>query len=177
MSGRWIFSHFGSPERRCMWRCAARRKDYGYELLPVAFTHGHKVSATGNFGQIPYGVDEKQDSKLRRLKKSRREAELSLPVTAYPKLLISKVSEIPDPPFLMVDMSHFAGLWRVGVFVAVCIPMWWRQQFTRPPWYDGNDFQEGKPARLENDKAVFGLEAPHESVAAVAVSFAAATPL
>lgn len=81
-------------------------------------THGHKVSATGKFWQqIPYGVDKKNEVlNYEELKKIAAEQKPNLIVagfTAYPRIIdFKKFREIVDVcgAYLMVDMSHFAGL-------------------------------------------------------------------
>lgn len=81
-------------------------------------THGHKVSATGKFWtQIPYGVDkdtEQIDYKaLKELAIKEKPNILVAGFTAYPRIVdFKKMREVADicDAYLMVDMSHFAGL-------------------------------------------------------------------
>lgn len=81
-------------------------------------THGHKVSATGKiWQQIPYGVDKKTETinynelKLKAIQD--KPAVIIAGFTAYPrKIDFKKFREIADAcgAYLMVDMSHTAGL-------------------------------------------------------------------
>ena len=81
-------------------------------------THGHKVSATGKFWQqIPYGLDATTEvinyDQLRELAMKEKPAILVAGYTAYPRIIDwAKMREIADAggSFLMVDMSHVAGL-------------------------------------------------------------------
>lgn len=81
-------------------------------------THGHFVSASGIFWtQVPYGVDEKTekldyDALLKQAKKEKPNI-IVAGFTAYPrKINWKKMREIADVcgAYLMVDMSHLAGL-------------------------------------------------------------------
>lgn len=81
-------------------------------------THGQKVSITGKvWSQVPIPVDVKTE--MIDYTKMREEAMKEKPVlivcgfTAYPRIVdFKKVREIADAcgAFMMVDMSHFAGL-------------------------------------------------------------------
>lgn len=81
-------------------------------------THGQKVSITGKvWEQLPIGIDLK--SELIDYKKMKEDAVRKKPVliivgfTAYPRIVdFKKCREIADAcrAYLMVDMSHFAGL-------------------------------------------------------------------
>jgi len=81
-------------------------------------THGHKVSATGIFWQqVPYGVDKKTETldykELARIAKKEKPNIIVAGYTAYPrKIDWKKFREIADSvgAYLMVDMSHIAGL-------------------------------------------------------------------
>lgn len=81
-------------------------------------THGHKVSATGMFWrQVPYGVSEKNErldyGALMSLAKKENPDIIVAGFTAYPrKINFKKFREIADAAgaYLMVDMSHIAGL-------------------------------------------------------------------
>ncbi len=81
-------------------------------------THGHKVSATGKFWlQVPYGIDSKTElldyAALREQAMRERPAIIVAGYTAYPRVVdFAKFRAIADAcgAYLMVDMSHFAGL-------------------------------------------------------------------
>ena len=81
-------------------------------------THGHSVSVTGKFWkQIPYGVDlntEKLDyDELEKIAKKNKPNIVVAGFTAYPrKIDWKKFKKIADSvgAYLMVDMSHIAGL-------------------------------------------------------------------
>jgi len=87
-------------------------------------THGQKVSITGKvWEQVPIGIDLK--SELIDYQKMKEDAVREKPVliivgfTAYPRFVdFKKCREIADAcgAFLMVDMSHFAGLVAGGVY-------------------------------------------------------------
>ncbi|OHA24718.1 MAG: serine hydroxymethyltransferase [Candidatus Taylorbacteria bacterium RIFCSPHIGHO2_02_FULL_44_36] len=87
-------------------------------------THGHKVSATGKFWtQVPYGVDEKTEvldyEKIKEIATREKPAIIVAGYTAYPRIIdFKKFREIADfcGAYLMVDMSHFAGLVAGGVY-------------------------------------------------------------
>ena len=87
-------------------------------------THGHAVSATGKFWkQIPYGVDKKTEmldyEALKKLAKKEKPNIVVAGFTAYPRIInFKKFREIADAcgAYLMVDMSHFAGLVAGGVY-------------------------------------------------------------
>jgi glycine hydroxymethyltransferase len=81
-------------------------------------THGHKVSATGKiWKQIPFGVDEKTEMidyvALKKLAIAEKPNVIIAGFTAYPRTIdFKKFREIADAckAYLMVDMSHVAGL-------------------------------------------------------------------
>lgn len=81
-------------------------------------THGHKVSATGQFWkQIPFGVDEKTERidyvKIKEEAMKEKPDIIVAGFTAYPRIVEwKKFREIADAcgAILMVDMSHIAGL-------------------------------------------------------------------
>jgi glycine hydroxymethyltransferase len=81
-------------------------------------THGHKVSATGKiWKQIPFGVDtETETINYDDLKKTAVEEKPNVIIagfTAYPRVIdFKKFREIANAcgAYLMVDMSHVAGL-------------------------------------------------------------------
>lgn len=81
-------------------------------------THGHKVSATGKlWKQIPYGVDAKTETinyeALKKLAVAEGPSVIIAGFTAYPRIIdFKKFRQIADASgaYLMVDMSHLAGL-------------------------------------------------------------------
>ena len=87
-------------------------------------THGQKVSITGKaWQQIPYGVDPKTEQldykALKNLANKEKPNLIVAGFTAYPSMIdFKKFKEIADScgAFLMVDMSHFAGLVAGGVY-------------------------------------------------------------
>lgn len=87
-------------------------------------THGQKVSLTGKaWQQVPYGVDPKTEildhGALKELAIREKPALIVAGYTAYPRVVdFKKFREIADScgAFLMVDMSHFAGLVAGGVY-------------------------------------------------------------
>lgn len=87
-------------------------------------THGHKVSATGKiWKQVPYGVNESSEQldyvELLKIAKKERPNIIVAGYTAYPrKINFRKFREIANASgsFLMVDMSHVAGLVAGGVY-------------------------------------------------------------
>jgi len=94
-------------------------------------THGHKVSATGKFWtQVPYGVNEKTEQldyeEIKKIAQREKPDIIVAGYTAYPrKVDFKKFREVVDSikhsdpnkkTYLMVDMSHFAGLVAGGVY-------------------------------------------------------------
>lgn len=87
-------------------------------------THGHKVSITGKlWKQIPYGVDAKTErlnyDDLKKIAKREKPDVIVAGFTAYPrKIDWKKFREIADGcgAYLMVDMSHIAGLVAGGAY-------------------------------------------------------------
>lgn len=87
-------------------------------------THGHKVSITGKvWQQVPYGVDEKTEKldyeKLKELALKERPKIIVAGFTAYPRVVDwKKFREMADAcgAYLMVDMSHVAGLVAGGAY-------------------------------------------------------------
>lgn len=81
-------------------------------------THGQKVSMTGKiWKQVPYGVDKKTEQlnykEILRIAKKEKPALIIAGTTAYSrKIDFKKFKEIVDScgAYLMVDMSHIAGL-------------------------------------------------------------------
>ncbi len=86
-------------------------------------THGYKVSATGKFWQaIQYGVDAKTEridyKAVKKLAEKEKPNIIVAGFTAYPRNVdFKKFREIADAcsAYLMVDMSHTAGLVAGGV--------------------------------------------------------------
>ena len=87
-------------------------------------THGQKVSLTGKaWQQVPYGVDPQTEvldyDALKELAIKEKPNLIVAGYTAYPRVVdFKKFREIADAcgAFLMVDMSHFAGLVAGGVY-------------------------------------------------------------
>jgi glycine hydroxymethyltransferase len=87
-------------------------------------THGHKVSATGKFWlQVPYGLDEETEllnyEELMKIAMQEKPAIIVSGYTAYPRIIDwKKMREIADAcgAYMMVDMSHIAGLVAGGVY-------------------------------------------------------------
>ena len=81
-------------------------------------THGHKVSATGKFWtQVPYGVDAKTEQinyeEVAKIAEREKPNIIVAGYTAYPRIVDwKKFRAIANKvgAYLMVDMSHFAGL-------------------------------------------------------------------
>ncbi len=81
-------------------------------------THGHKVSASGKFWtQVSYGVDKKTEvlnyDELKEIAMREKPAIVVGGYTAYPRIIdFKKLREVADSceAFLMIDMSHIAGL-------------------------------------------------------------------
>ncbi|MFA6158596.1 MAG: serine hydroxymethyltransferase [Candidatus Paceibacterota bacterium] len=81
-------------------------------------THGHKVSATGKFWtQVPYGVSKDIEvldyENLKEIALREKPKMIIAGFTAYPRVIDwKKFREITDAcgAYLMVDMSHVAGL-------------------------------------------------------------------
>lgn len=95
-------------------------------------THGHKVSITGKiWKQVPYGVDKNTETinyeELKKIAKKEKPRIIVAGFTAYPRIIDwKKFREIADSvvypeqgrrgAYLMVDMSHIAGLIAGGVY-------------------------------------------------------------
>lgn len=81
-------------------------------------THGHRVSATGKFWtQVPFGVSKDTETldyaNLREIAMREKPKMIIAGFTAYPRVIDwKKFREIADAcgAYLMVDMSHIAGL-------------------------------------------------------------------
>ncbi len=159
----------------------------GMELAPGGhLTHGHKVSMTGKiWKQVPYGVDKDTEvlnyDSLKEIAMREKPKLVAAGFTAYPRVVdFKKFREIADScgAYLMVDMSHFAGLVAGGAYPS---PFEYADVVTttvhktlRGPRsamiYSRRDAR-GLPQKI--DKAVFpGLQGgPHlNQIAAVAVA-------
>ncbi|MDQ5968918.1 MAG: glycine hydroxymethyltransferase [Patescibacteria group bacterium] len=87
-------------------------------------THGYKVSITGKvWQQVPFGVDSKTEiidyGEIKKLAEKEKPNIIVAGFTAYPRIVdFKKFKEIADSvgAYLMVDMSHFAGLVAGGVY-------------------------------------------------------------
>jgi len=87
-------------------------------------SHGHKVSITGKiWQQVPYGVDKKTEvidyDELTKIAKREQPKLIVAGYTAYPRMVEwKKFRKIADSvgAYLMVDMSHVAGLVAGGVY-------------------------------------------------------------
>jgi len=87
-------------------------------------THGHKVSATGKFWtQASYGVDPKTETlnyeEILKIAQKEKPNIIVAGFTAYPrKIEWKKFKEIADKvgAYLLVDMSHLAGLVAGGAY-------------------------------------------------------------
>lgn len=116
----------GSPANLAVYLALVPKggKIMGMELSHGGhLTHGHKVSATGKFWQqIPYGVsrdtEELDYNVIKRLAVKEKPDIIVAGFTAYSrKIDWAKFRQIADScgAYLMVDMSHIAGLVAVGV--------------------------------------------------------------
>ena len=89
-------------------------------------THGHKVSITGKmWEQIPFEVDKKSEvldyAALKKLAVEKKPNIIVAGFTAYPRAVdFKKFRDIADAcgAYLMVDMSHFAGLVAGGAYAS-----------------------------------------------------------
>lgn len=87
-------------------------------------THGHKVSITGKvWKQISYGVDKETEvlsfDEIKKIAEEEKPKLIVAGFTAYPRVVDwQKFKEIADSvgAYLMVDMSHIAGLVAGGVY-------------------------------------------------------------
>ena len=149
-------------------------------------THGHSVSASGKFWkQIPYGVSQKTEridyALLMELAKKEKPHIIVAGFTAYPRTIEwKKFRAIADAvgAYLMVDMSHIAGLVAGGMhkapFAYADVVTTTTHKTLRGPrgamiFVKKDDRELG--AKI--DKAVFpGLQGgPHENaIAAIAVA-------
>jgi len=111
----------GPPSRKAS---EGQGKIMGMELAHGGhLTHGHKVSASGMFWtQVPYGVSRDTEQldydEIAKIAKKEKPALIVCGFTAYPRVIdFKKFRKIADSigAYLMVDMSHFAGLVAGGV--------------------------------------------------------------
>src|SRR3989338_1955567 len=87
-------------------------------------THGHKVSITGKmWTQVPYGVNKETEcidyAALKELAVREKPAIIVAGFTAYPRIVdFAKFRDTANAcgAYLMVDMSHFAGLVAGGAY-------------------------------------------------------------
>ncbi len=87
-------------------------------------THGHKVSVTGKlWQQVPYGVNKKTEridyEEVLEIARREQPRIIIAGATAYSRIVdFKKMRAIADAAhaYLMVDMSHFAGLVAGGVY-------------------------------------------------------------
>lgn len=171
-------------------------------------THGHKVSITGKmWQQVPYGVDADTGlidyDQVKELAIAEKPNIIVAGFTAYPRVVEwQKFREIADAcgAYLMVDMSHIAGLVAGGAYPSPfpyadvvtttthktlrgprgALIFSARKVAARPinlktTVNEGNGFSAGQPRLINEliDKAVFpGLQGgPHlNQIAAVAVA-------
>ncbi|PIR57730.1 MAG: serine hydroxymethyltransferase [Parcubacteria group bacterium CG10_big_fil_rev_8_21_14_0_10_38_31] len=126
---RWsvnVQAYSGSPANFAVYSALIPQggKIMGMELSSGGhLTHGHKASFTGKFWkQIPYGVDKKTEKidydELLKIAKKEKPDIIVCGFTAYSqKIDFKKFREIANScgAYLMVDMSHIAGLVAGGV--------------------------------------------------------------
>ncbi len=87
-------------------------------------THGHAVSASGKFWkQVPYGLDKKSElldyDEIFKIAKEEKPDLIVAGYTAYSRIIdFKKFREVVDSvgAYLLVDMSHFAGLVAGGAY-------------------------------------------------------------
>ncbi len=156
-------------------------------------THGHPVSATGKiWSVVRYGVDEKTETlnynAILKLAKKEKPKLIIAGFTAYPRTIdFKKFRKIADVAgaYLMVDMSHFAGLVAGGAhpspFAYADVVTTTTHKTLRGPRgamiFSSRDSRTAKKNKIEIpkaiDKAVFpGLQGgPHENqIAATAIA-------
>jgi glycine hydroxymethyltransferase len=197
--------HSGSPANLAVYLALVplHGKIMGMTLTAGGhLTHGQKVSLTGKaWQQVPYGVDTKTEmidyDAIKEQAVKEKPALIVAGFTAYPREInFKKFREIADAcgAYLMVDMSHVAGLVAGGVynspFLYADVVTTTTHKTLRGPRSAMIFSKVKKMKKLENgketsiseliDKAVFpGLQGgPHMSqIAAVAVALKeAATP-
>ncbi len=153
-------------------------------------THGHKASATGKFWQqIPYGVNQKTEvldfNEIKKIALENKPAIIVAGFTAYPRMVdFKKFRSVAGNvgAFLMVDMSHIAGLIAGRAYpspfpyadvVTTTVHKTLRGPRSAIIFVRRQKNAEGKELADLIDKAVFpGLQGgPHENqIAAVAVA-------
>lgn len=117
----------GSPANLAVYLAlvAPGEKIMGMQLaMGGHLTHGHSVSATGKFWTpVRYGVDKKTElldyEAIGRLARREKPKIIVAGYTAYPRVIdFKKFRRIADSvhAYLMVDMSHFAGLVAGGAY-------------------------------------------------------------
>lgn len=146
-------------------------------------THGHRVSITGKLWvQVPYGVDKKTEEidygEVMRIAKKEQPKLIIAGATAYSRIVnFKKMRAIADAvgAYLLVDMSHFAGLVAGRVypspFLHADVVTTTTHKTLRGP-RAAMIFSKGELSKLV-DKTVFpGLQGgPHENqIAAIAVA-------
>jgi glycine hydroxymethyltransferase len=119
--------HSGSPANLAVYLALV---PLGGKIMGMTLTagghlsHGQKVSLTGKaWSQVSYGVDTKTEmldyAAIKAQALRERPALIVAGFTAYPRMIdFKKFREIADAcgAYLMVDMSHFAGLVAGGVY-------------------------------------------------------------
>lgn len=121
-----VQSYSGSPANFAVYSALVPLggKIMGMELSSGGhLTHGHKASFTGKFWkQVPYIVDKKTErldyDEIIKIAKREKPDIVVCGFTAYPrKIDFKKFREIADScgAYLLVDMSHIAGLVAGGV--------------------------------------------------------------
>ncbi|MFA5987153.1 MAG: serine hydroxymethyltransferase [Candidatus Paceibacterota bacterium] len=119
--------HSGSPANLAVYLALVPpgEKIMGMELAHGGhLTHGQKVSITGKiWQQVPYGVSADTEMldyvALEKLAKKEKPKIIVAGYTAYPRIIdFKKFRKIADAAgaYLMVDMSHFAGLVAGGCY-------------------------------------------------------------
>jgi len=129
-AGKWhvnVQPHSGSPANLAVYLALVT---LGGKIMGMTLTagghlsHGQRVSLTGKaWTQVSYGVDTKTEMldyaaiKVQALRE--KPALIVAGFTAYPRMIdFKKFRDIADAcgAYLMVDMSHFAGLVAGGVY-------------------------------------------------------------
>jgi len=114
-----VYLALACPPRPVDWGNIPAPKIMGMRLdMGGHLTHGQPVSATGKFWATAlYGVNEKTElldyEGIRRMAKKEKPKIIVAGFTAYPRIVdFKKFRRIADEvhAYLMVDMSHFAGL-------------------------------------------------------------------
>ncbi|MFA4890476.1 MAG: serine hydroxymethyltransferase [Candidatus Paceibacterota bacterium] len=130
--GKWhvnVQPYSGSPANLAVYAALVPKgkKIMGMSLeMGGHLTHGQKVSITGKFWkQISYGVDKKTEQlnygEILRIAKKEKPALIIAGATAYSrKIDFKKFRKIADAvgAYLMVDMSHIAGLVAGGAHLS-----------------------------------------------------------